>query len=327
MVMQKMGGIWAMFTSLIAIIIGGCGSETEPHNPSGKATYQVVCTVGMVADVVREIAGEHAKVIQLMDAGVDPHGYKATRDDVVRLQQADIVFYSGLMLEGKLADTLIKIGASKPVYAATDGIDHAVLITPEGSHAAYDPHVWMDASLWAKTAPVIAEKLAAYDPPNAELYRANAVAYAKRCQELFDWGKQVMATVPQDHRLLVTSHDAFNYFGRAYGIEVMGVQGISTESEANIRDINHLVDLLVDRKVKAVFVESSVAPKNLQAVIEGARSRQHQVTIGGELFSDAMGPAGNYEGTYLGMIDHNITIVVTALGGQVDPKGWQGKLK
>ncbi len=308
------------------LLAGGCG-ESPASETAGESKYRVVCTVGMVADVVREVAGERAEVIQLMGAGVDPHGYKPTRDDIVRLEQADVVFYSGLFLEGKMAETLKKMSASRRIYAATDLIDRAKLMRPDDGHGEYDPHVWMDASLWADTATAIADRLAEFDSAHADLYKQNASAYAERCRQLFEWGKQVMATVPADHRVLVTSHDAFNYFGRAYGVEVMGVQGISTESEANVRDINQLVDLLVARKVKAVFVESSVAPKNLQAVIEGAKSRGHAVTIGGELFSDAMGEHGTYEGTYLGMIDHNITTVVKALGGTVDPKGWQGKLK
>lgn len=321
-----MGWRLAALSLLLGSWLVGCGESQTDETRSADTPYTVVCTVGMVADVVRNVAGEHAQVVQLMEAGVDPHGYKPTRDDIVRLQQADVIFYSGLLLEGKLSSTLEKLSEAKKVYAVTDGIPRDRLIAPEGGHGEHDPHVWMDASLWASTASVIAGKLAEHDPKNAETYRKNADAYAARCLQLFEWGKQVMATVPADQRVLVTSHDAFNYFGRAYQVDVMGVQGISTESEANVRDINQLVDTLVTRKVKAVFVESSVAPKNLQAVIEGAKSRGNTVTIGGELFSDAMGTTGTYEGTYLGMIDHNITTVVKALGGQVADKGWQGKL-
>ncbi len=319
---------WPLFVFLVVSgWLAGCGDASGEIPVTKDKPYTVVCTVGMVADVVRNVAGEHAQVIQLMDAGIDPHGYKPTRDDIVRLQQADVIFYSGLMLEGKLASTLDKLAEAKKVYAVTDAVPRDKLIVPDDAHGEADPHVWMDASLWATTAGVIADKLAEHDPDHAEMYRKNAANYAARCLELYGWGKQAMATVPTDHRVLVTSHDAFNYFGRAYDVDVMGVQGISTESEANVRDINQLVDTLVARKVKAVFVESSVAPKNLQAVIEGAKSRGHAVTIGGELFSDAMGTTGTYEGTYLGMIDHNITTVVKALGGQVADKGWQGKLK
>jgi manganese/zinc/iron transport system substrate-binding protein len=312
---------------LVSGFLLGCGPASGDDSATASKKYTVVCTVGMVADVVRHVAGDHANVIQLMEAGIDPHGYKPTRDDIVRLQQADIIFYSGLLLEGKLASTLTKLAEAKRVHAVTDDVPRDKLLSPESAHGEADPHVWMDASLWANTAHTVARKLGDADPANAQTYHKNAEAYAQRCRELHEWGKQVMATVPADQRLLVTSHDAFNYFGRAYQVDVMGVQGISTESEANVRDINQLVDTLVSRKVKAVFVESSVAPKNLQAVIEGAKSRGHTVAIGGELFSDAMGTTGTYEGTYLGMIDHNITTVVKALGGQVADKGWQGKLK
>lgn len=310
-----------------AVVLGllaspGCGGAEATK--SGKIA--IVCTVGMVADVVKHVAGDKAEVVTLMGAGIDPHGYKPTRDDVVRLQNADMVFYNGLLLEGKMTETLRKLGESKPVIAITDGVDRAKLLVPEGGHGEHDPHVWMDASLWAQTANVVATKLSERDPANASTYRANADDFAKRCTELYAYGKTTLAQIPTENRVLVTSHDAFSYFGRAYGIEVLGVQGISTESEANVRDINHLVDLLVTRNVKAVFVESSVPPKNLQAVIEGAKSRGKTITIGGELYSDAMGAAGTYEGTYLGMIDHNITTVARALGAPAPEKGWQGKL-
>jgi manganese/zinc/iron transport system substrate-binding protein len=307
-----------------AVLLTGCD---RPADAGADGKLRVVATVGMVADVVREVAGDRVQVVQLMDAGVDPHGYKPTRDDVVRLEGADVIFYSGLMLEGKMAETLKSMSGHKRVLAVAETLPKDRLLASDEQGKEYDPHAWMDASLWADTAPAIAKTLSEADPKNAAVYQQNASAFRERALQLYAWGKQVMATIPPERRVLVTSHDAFNYFGRAYEVEVLGVQGISTESEANVRDINHLVDLLVTRKVAAVFVESSVAPKNLQAVIEGAASRNHPVTIGGELFSDAMGPAGTYEGTYLGMIDHNITTVVKALGGKVDAKGWQGKLK
>lgn len=311
----------AVFVGLLPL--SGCGGTDA--SASGKIV--IVCTVGMVADVVKLVAGDKAEVITLMGAGVDPHGYKPTRDDVVRLQNADMVFYSGLLLEGKMTETLRKLEGSKPVVAITDGVDRAKLLVPPGGHGEHDPHVWMDASLWAQTASVVATKLAERDPANASTYRVNADDFVRRCADLHEYGKTTLGQIPTENRVLVTSHDAFSYFGRAYGIDVLGVQGISTESEANVRDINHLVDLLVSRNVKAVFVESSVSPKNLQAVIEGAKSRGKTVTVGGELFSDAMGAAGTYEGTYLGMIDHNITTVARALGAKAPEKGWQGKLK
>lgn len=321
--------MWKYLLSLVLFLavagVMGCDNADGNNPPASGGRIKIVCTVGMVKDIVSEIAQDRADVTSLMGAGVDPHGYKPTRDDIIQLQGADVVFYSGLMLEGKMSEMLTKLSKEKPVYAVTDGISRGELISPPDAHGEHDPHVWMDARLWSQAAIEAAKKLGERDPANAAVYAERAAAYQKRCGELFEYGKQVMATVPEQGRVLVTSHDAFNYFGRAYGIDVKGVQGISTDAEANIKDINHLVDMLVNRKVKAVFVESSVAPKNLQAVIEGARSRGHEVRIGGELFSDAMGAAGTYEGTYLGMIDHNITIVARSLGGQAPARGWQGK--
>ena len=315
-------GLTAVLVVLNLGVIGiGCG---ESHEAAGRP--RVVCTVAMVADVVKEVAGDKVEVTALMGTGVDPHSYRPDRDDIVRLQRADAVFYSGLLLEGKMTDALASLGENKPVFAVTDAIPREKLLSPDDGHGTHDPHVWMDASLWALTAKKIANDLATVDPPNAAYYAANAEAYASKCQQLYEYGQKSLATVPAGQRLLVTSHDAFNYFGRAYGIEVTGVQGISTESEANVKSINALVDLIVTRKVKAVFVESSVSQKNVQAIIEGARARGHTVTVGGELFSDAMGSANTYEGTYLGMIDHNVTLVTRALGGDAPAKGWQGKL-
>lgn len=323
------GFLWLVgpLTLLGLIVFGpGCGQASGESAPSASGRLTIVCTVGMVADVVQQVARDRATVIQLMAAGIDPHGYKPTRDDMLRLQKADAVFYSGLMLEGKMASALETISQTQKVYPVTRAIPTDQLIFPSAEHHEADPHVWMDASLWAKTAYFIADRLSELDPPHSDQYRRNADTYAKACLAFHAWAKDVIGTIPPDRRVLITSHDAFNYFGRAYGVEVKGVQGISTESEANIRDINHLVDLLVGRKVQAVFVESSVAPKNLQAVIEGARARGHTVTIGGELFSDAMGPSQTYEGTYLGMMDHNVTTLVKALGGTVPDRGWQGRL-
>jgi manganese/zinc/iron transport system substrate-binding protein len=307
--------------SLILVVLNGCGSAESVRADDGK--IKIVCTVAMIGDVVKDIAAEQAHVITLLGPGTDPHGYKPTRDDIVALQNADIIFYAGLHLEGKMTDTLARLGQQKPVYALAEAIDKTKLLERDGAH---DPHVWMDATLWARVVREAGRRLSEHDPDHAGEYTQRAEALAVRCEGLFAYGQDVMQTIPQQSRLLVTSHDAFNYFGRAYGIDVTGVQGISTESEANIKDINRLVDTLVSRGVKAVFVESSVAPKNVQAIIEGAKSRGHDVNVGGELFSDAMGAAGTYEGTYIGMIDHNITTVVNALGGRAPAQGWQGKL-
>lgn len=291
-----------------------------------KYPYKVTTTVGMVNDIVRNVAGDKAKTTAIMGAGVDPHLYKPTRDDVAAMISSDVIFYSGLMLEGKMADTLIKVGRNKPVYAVTELIEEKFLLEPEDFGGHYDPHVWMDPSAWGKAVEAVGKSLSEFDPANAAEYKKNAAAYAAKCEELHAYGKKVLATVPEEARVLISSHDAFNYFGRAFNLKVMGVQGISTESEAGLQQINELVDFIVKNNVKAVFVESSVSPKNIEALVGGVKARGKDLKIGGELFSDAMGEEGTYEGTYLGMLDHNITLVTRALGGEAPAKGLGGKL-
>lgn len=312
--------------SVIGCSSGTSASYDSRSGDSRKYPLKAVATVGMVADVVRNIGGEHVAVTQIMGAGVDPHLYKATRDDVQTIMSGDIVFYSGLMLEGKMVDTLVKVSRSKPVYAVTEMIEEQYLLEPADFAGHYDPHVWMDVSAWAKCVDAVAKALSEFDAAHAAEYQANGEGYRKNLMELYEYGRKSIATIPEKSRVLITSHDAFNYFGRAYGLEVQGVQGISTESEAGLQRVNELVDLIVEKEVKAVFVESSVPRKNIEAIASGARSRGHQVVIGGELFSDAMGEEGTYEGTYIGMLDHNITLTTRALGGNAPERGLHGKL-
>ncbi|TWT89339.1 metal ABC transporter solute-binding protein, Zn/Mn family [Stieleria varia] len=315
-----------------SIVLLGCQPSATPSGSEATQTYsgtypiQAVATVGMVADLVRTIGGPQVNVQQICGSGVDPHLYKPTRDDVQLILSADVVFYCGLLLEGKMGDTLQKVSKMKPCIAVAEQIDDELLLKPTEFEGHYDPHVWNDVSAWSKCVDAVAQSLSKFDPGNKNLYEERAKAYEKTLTELHAYGKRVIATVPEKNRVLITSHDAFNYFGRAYELDVMGIQGLSTESEAGLQRINELVDLLVDRDVKAVFIESSVSRKNIDALIEGSLSRGHAVKIGGELFSDAMGQAGTYEGTYVGMLDHNITLVAGALGGDVDPKGFSGKL-
>ena len=280
----------------------------------------------MVADIARNVAGDHAEVDSLMGEGVDPHLYKATRDDVVFLRDADVVFYSGLYLEGKMGFVLDQLGERRPVVAVTENIPHDYLLEPDDSGGHADPHVWMDPDAWAQAVDVVVETLVAHDPVHADDYRRNAAVYKGELADLRDYGQRVLATVPESGRVLVTSHDAFGYFGRTFGLDVRGVQGLSTESEAGLRRVNELVDTLVDRQVRAVFVESSVPRKSIEALVNGAESRGRNIVIGGELFSDAMGEPGTYEGTYVGMIDHNLTTVARALGGDAPAGGMNGKL-
>jgi manganese/zinc/iron transport system substrate-binding protein len=281
----------------------------------------------MVGDIVREVAGDKAEVSGLIGSGVDPHLYRPTRHDVVALMGADVIFYSGLMLEGKMADTLEKVRkGGKPVFAVTELLDEQYLLYPAGAHGQPDPHVWMDVSAWSRAIEAVARSLSEYDKANASTYRANAGALTARLEELDAYVRQVTESIPERQRILLTAHDAFNYFGRAYGLDVRGIQGLSTESEAGLDDINRLVDVIVTNEIRAVFVETSVADRNVRALIEGAQARGHEVKIGGSLFSDAMGPPGTYEGTYVGMIDHNATTIARALGGTAPEKGMQGRL-
>ncbi len=313
----------SMIVAVVTMVVGTAPASANTFN--GDYPIRVGATVGMVADIVREVAGDKADVTNIIGSGVDPHVYSPTRSDVAVLLKSDIIFYSGLLLEGQMTDILAKISRKRPVYAVTELLhDDYLLRDPQTGH--HDPHVWMDVNGWSKAVAVVSDKLAAFDPPGADDYRKNADAYQSRLERLDAYARAAINAIPDNQRVLLTAHDAFNYMGRAYGIEVKGIQGISTESEAGLKDINRLVDLLVNRRIPAVFVETSVSDKNVKALIEGAAARNHRVTIGGSLFSDAMGPPGTYEGTYEGMIDHNMTVIARALGGKVPAGGMQGKL-
>lgn len=308
---------------LFAASLPGCSEK--PASPEGP--YRVVATVGMIADIVREIAGPLARVDSIIGEGVDPHVYKPTAADVKAMQSAEVVFYNGLLLEGKMTDVLVKLATSgKRVHAVTEGLAEESGYVLSGEDEHHDPHVWMDVKGWIAATKVVERALAGYDPAHAEAYQADAAAYRAKLEALDQYARTSIASIPETRRVLVTAHDAFQYLSRAYGIEVRGIQGMSTESEAGVKDIETLVAFLVERKIPAVFVESSVSDKNVRALLEGAAAKGHTVVIGGELFSDAMGPAGTYEGTYLGMIDHNITTIARALGGTAPEKGLHGKL-
>lgn len=282
----------------------------------------------MVTDIVRQIAGDKAEVTGLMGEGVDPHLYKPTRNDVRELMAADVVFYSGLMLEGRMGDNFTSLArGGKPVYPITEEIDPDYLREPPEFAGHYDPHVWMDVRAWSECVSLVAKVLGEYDIANADFYLINAARYQQELSKLHEYAKQAIATIPEDRRVLITAHDAFGYFARAYALEVRSVQGLSTESEASVQDINNLVNFIVENKIPAIFVESSVSEKNVRAIIEGAAQQGWKVSIGGELFSDAMGKPGTYEGTYVGMIDHNVTIITQALGGEAPKLGLNGKLQ
>ncbi len=306
-----------------ALLLPSCSEK--PVAKDGP--YRVAATVGMIADIVREVAAPLAEVEAIIGEGVDPHLYKPTAADVKALQSADLVFYNGLLLEGKMTDVLVRLaGSGKRVHAVTEAVleEPGYILADEEDHD--DPHVWMDVKGWIAATTVVEKALATYDPENAATYATNANAYREQLAKLDDYARSSIASIPEAQRVLVTAHDAFQYLSRAYGIEVRGIQGMSTESEAGVKDIENLVAFLVERKIPAVFVESSVSDKNVKALLEGAAAKGHRVVIGGELFSDAMGPANTYEGTYVGMIDHNATTIARALGGNAPEKGFQGKL-
>lgn len=298
----------------IALLTASCGGEGNNHEgdfSTPPARLHIVATTGMIADAVRAVVGDSAEVVALMGPGVDPHLYKATHGDLEQLTNADVIFYNGLHLEGKMGDVLEKLALRKPVVAVTGRIPLSLLhkVGPD----SYDPHIWFDVKLWQQAVMHIADTLAAIDMKNRNYFRANATAYLQQLDSLHEWVYSEVRSIPEERRVLITAHDAFGYFGSAYGIDVRGLQGISTVSEFGLQDISRLVDTIAARRIKAVFVESSVPKRSIEAVVAGVRERGHEVAIGGELYSDAMGEPGTPEGTYTGMVRANVNTIVGAL--------------
>lgn len=278
------------------------------------AEIKAAATTGMVADLVRQVGGDRVEVLQLMGPGVDPHLYKPTATDASKLSQADVIFYTGLMLEGRMGDLFAKLGRmGRPVYPITESVSKSDLLEPQEFEGHYDPHLWFDVALWAQTIPTIVEGLSKADPAGADTYKANGAKATEALKALDTWAKEKIAELPEDQRILITSHDAYNYFGKAYDFDVVGLQGVSTVSEAALADVASLVDFIKEKNVKAIFVESSVNPEAIQRVAQDAG-----IEIGGELFSDAMGSEGEMHdgfdtGTYDGMVRYNVTTIVDAL--------------
>ena len=280
---------------------------------SARSEVEIICTTGMVANLVREVAGDRVKVTALIADGVDPHLYKPTRDDVAKLLKADVIFYSGLHLEGRMEATFEKMHQrGKVVSAVTSSIPPEKLLKQSGS---VDPHVWMDPLVWAGCIEAVETTLAQADPQGVESFKANATRYSAVLEGLSEWIRTAIATIPDEKRVLITAHDAFQYFGRATGLQVLGLQGLSTESEAGVSDINRIVDEIVKRQIPAVFFESTLSEKNIRAVIEGAAARGQTVKPGGMLYSDSLGAAGTPEATCEGMLRHNTRTITNALGG------------
>tara|TARA_R110002012_G_scaffold208897_1_gene378969 strand:+ start:262 stop:1230 length:969 start_codon:yes stop_codon:yes gene_type:complete len=284
-----------------------------------EAPLNVVTTIGMIADVAQEVGGECVSVEAMMGPGVDPHLYQASASDVATLRGAEQIIYSGYSLEGQLGSVLENFSQRTPTLAVSPAsINPSSLITSQDVYGI-DPHLWMDVSLWAQTLPALSETFSEARPACADTIEANTERYQAQLLALHEWVKTSIASIPEQQRVLVTAHDAFNYFGRAYGIEVEGIQGISTETETGIADIRSMADTVVEREIPAVFIESTINPRTIQAVIDAARQRDHDVAIGGELYSDAMGDTGTVDGTYMGMIYRNTQHIVDALGGTLAP--------
>lgn len=294
-------GVWCLvYSHSCQPTANGRIASAKPH---------ILATTGMVADMLQHIAGDSAIVEALMKPGVDPHLYKASQGDLRKILDADYLFYNGLHLEGKLGTILEKQKRVKPVIAVGDGLDGLIRI----NETTYDPHIWFDVSLWKAATANAAQQLAKIDSGNTAYYRANAYRYMEQLDSLHAWVHAKINTIPSEKRVLITAHDAFSYFGRAYGMEVRGLQGISTVSEFGLRDVSSLVDYIVKQEIPAVFVESSVSDRSLKAVLTGVRQRGGTVRIGGDLFSDAMGTSGTVEGTYIGMVKYNVNTIVEAL--------------
>ncbi|MEK3720986.1 metal ABC transporter solute-binding protein, Zn/Mn family [Paenibacillus sp. FSL H8-0034] len=295
-------------------MIAACSTIDKTDKPvSGEPKLKVTTTIGMITDVVQQIGGDHVEVTGLMKPGVDPHLYKASQGDIQKLDNADVIFYNGLHLEGKMGEIFEKMAKKKTTIAVSEKIDRSKLRSGAEMDSEFDPHIWFDVRHWMQAAESIRDTLIKKDPAHSEDYRKNAEAYLKQLDVLHKEVTEQIKSIPEQSRVLVTAHDAFGYFGDAYGVKVMGLQGMSTASEAGTKDVTDLRDFLVKNKIKAVFIESSVPRKAIDAVIQGAKEKGHELTIGGELFSDAMGEAGTPEGTYLGMVRHNVNTIVKAL--------------
>ncbi len=315
-------GLSIVAALLFTVAVNAQEATQEPTSipsPCSAPEATVVTTIGMIADVARMIGGDCIEVTALMGAGVDPHLYTATERDVETLFNADIIFYGGLNLEARMTDVFEQIseGMGKPTIPVSESIDLDLVITHAGYNAP-DPHVWMDVSLWMTVASAVRDGLSELLPQHVEYFTATTDAYLIELQDLDIYTREQIASIPEDQRILVTAHDAFEYFSRAYEIEVFAPQGISTEGEVGVQNIRDIIQLLVDRQIPSVFIESSISPDVIEAIIAGAADQGHEVTIGGLLYSDAMGSEGTEAGTYIGMIRHNVDIIVAGLSGETE---------
>lgn len=297
--------------SLGALAMAACGPAGGTADSDGR--LDAVATIGMITDIVGGIGGERVAVTGLMGPGVDPHLYKASAGDVRTLSRADVIFYNGLHLEAAMGEVLEEMNERKPTYAVTEGIDRDLLHESLTYAGQYDPHVWFDVRMWRRAVDRVEAALIEQDPQGEVAFRANAAALRDTLDDLDAWVRERVADVPEELRVLITAHDAFEYFGRAYGFEVVGLQGISTASEASTADVQRLVDIIIERRIPAIFVETSIPRRTIEAVQAAVRARGVDVAIGPPLFSDAMGNPGTPEGSYPGMVRHNVNVIVEAL--------------
>ena len=275
---------------------------------------KVTATIGMIADAVKNVGGERVQVTGLMGPGVDPHLYKPTPGDVQALNEADIIFYGGLELEGRMTDIFVKVARTgKTTIAVSEKIEKNQLREPPEFHGKFDPHIWFDVILWKRAVETIRDTLTERDPNHRAVYEKNAAAYLDKLDDLSAYVQTAIGKIPKEQRVLITAHDAFGYFGDRYGMEVRGLQGTSTAAEAGVGDVQNLSQFIADRKIKAIFVESSVPKTTIEAVQKAVEARGFAVSIGGQLYSDAMGPEGTAAGTYIGMVRHNVDTIVEAL--------------
>lgn len=318
----------------LVLVVALAAALTAPSLSAAQGPLRVVATTAMVADVARAVGGACVEVVTLMGPGIDPHLYRASAGDVDRLARAELIVHNGLGLEGQLGAVLERLASRVPTLAVAERAAEAAAAAAEATDGllegedAYagrsDPHLWLDPRLWAFGAAPMADAIAARRSDCADAARANADAYVAALHAVDAWARASFATVPEERRVLVTSHDAFRYFGRAYGLAVHGIEGISTESEASIADIRETADLVVATRVPAVFVETTISPRTIEAVQAAVRDRGADVAIGGALFGDAMGDAGTPEGTIVGMLRHNVATIVNGLGGV--PAPWPAEL-
>jgi manganese/zinc/iron transport system substrate-binding protein len=302
-----------LLAMLLVVSVACSSAPASAGTDLSNRQIRAVTTIGQVADLVQNIGGDRVEVIGLMGPGVDPHLYKASEGDVSRLNSADIIFYNGLNLEGKMSDLFVRLARTRPAIAVSEDIPVEMLLEPPEFAGHYDPHIWFDVTMWKIAAGTVERALSELDPAHASSYQANADRYRQELDALHEWTTSEISTIPRERRVLVTAHDAFGYFGQRYDVEVVGLQGISTESEAGVGDVQALTDLIASRGVKAMFVESSVPHRNIEAVQAAVRAKGNDVVIGGELFSDAMGEPGSPVGTYIGMFRHNVQTIVSAL--------------